>query len=246
MSKFQKAGDVISDALPEKAMRNPVTAWSTDGIASIKRKLDYVMRFGNNPEHPDERFSYPPVCPSWIWKPEFSLQYNAITAWIVGLQSLGYGLQVDPLKGLWLAGNMGTGKSTLLRAVKNYCAITADERSPNLPRYMVWRHAKDIASGYEEEGASYLSDLCNIDTLIIDDLGTESLTTMRYGNALNVVEEVLSRRYDRKKMTMVTTNFNMDQIKKVYRERIYDRVREMFNVVEFIGPSHRKNFNPTV
>lgn len=220
--------------------------WSTEGIARIKRKLDIVMRFGNNPAHPEERHSYPPVCPHWIWKPEFSLQYNAIIAWIIGLPSLGYGLQVDPMKGLWLAGNMGTGKSTLLMAVKNLCAITNDERSPNLSRFMVWRHAKDISSGYEEEGARYLTELCNVDTLIIDDLGTEPLATMRYGNSLNVVEEVLSRRYDRKKMTMVTTNLKMEQVKEDYRERIYDRVREMFNVIEFIGPSHRKEFNPTI
>ena len=220
--------------------------WSTDGIAWIKKKLDIVMRYGNNAANPDERHSYPPVCSSWIWKPEFSLQYNAITAWIAGLPHLGYGLAIDPEKGLWLEGNMGTGKSTLLRAIKNFCAIYDDDRSPNLPRYMVWRHAKDIASGYEEEGAKYLTELCNIETLIIDDLGTEPSTTMRYGNTLNVVEELLSRRYDRKKMTMVTTNLSMDQVKKDYRERIYDRVRETFNIIEFIGPSHRKNFNPLI
>lgn len=246
MSKIQKAGDVISAVLPEKGMKIQVMGWSTDGLAQIKKKLDIVMRFGNNPDKPEERFYYQPVCPTWVWKPEFSLQYNAITAWIAGIGHLGYSLEVDPTRGLWLAGNPGTGKSTLLRAVKNFCSIYADERSPNLPRHMLWRHAKDIASGYEELGAGYLTELCDVDTLIIDDLGTEPLATMRYGNSLNVVEELLSRRYDRRKMTMVTTNLKMDQIKKVYRERIYDRVREMFNILEFKGPSHRKEFNPTI
>lgn len=246
MSRIVKVGHIIPDALPGRQAKTPATGWSTDGIAQIKKKLDIVMRFGNNPGNPDERFSYQPVCPSWIWKPEFSLQYNAITAWIAGLGHLGDGLEVNPMRGLWLAGNPGTGKSTLLRAVRNFCAIYADERSPNLPRHMLWRHAKDIASGYEEDGARYLTELCEVDTLIIDDLGTEPLATMRYGNSLNVVEELLSRRYDRGKMTMVTTNLKMDQVKKDYRERIYDRVREMFNVIEFIGPSHRKNFNPQI
>ncbi len=232
--------------MPERETRTQAMVWSTDGIAQLKKKLDAVMRSGNNVWDPEDRFYYPPVCPSWQWEPQYSLQYNAVTAWLAGLTHLNCGIEVNPERGLWLMGNMGTGKSTLMRAVMNFCAIYADPRSPNLPRVMTWRHAKDIASGYEEHGARYLTDLCNVETLIIDDLGTESPATMRYGNAINVVEDVLSRRYDRRKMTMVTTNLKMDQVKKIYRDRIFDRVRETFNVLEFLGTSHRKQFNPTL
>ena len=220
--------------------------WSIEDIVEIKQNFDNIMRFGNGTDYPGERFSYQPVCPSWIWKPEFSLQYNAVTAWIMGISQSSCGICIDPLKGLWLAGNPGTGKSTLMRAVKNFCAINEDPRSPNLPRSMLWRHAKDIASGYEEVGSVYITELCDVGTLIIDDLGTEPYTTMRYGNARNVAEEVLSRRYDRGNMTMVTTNLTMNQVKEIYHDRIYDRIREMFNVLEFKGASHRKSFNPLI
>lgn len=221
--------------------------WSTEGLGAIKKNLDAIMRYGNNPDHSDEAHSYPPVCPTWIWKPEFSKQFNAVTAWIAGIPRLGNSQEIDPQRGLWLMGNMGTGKSTLMRAIAHFCAVYSDPRSPNLPRHMYWRHAKDIASGYEERGAAYLTHLCeNIDTLIIDDLGTEPAATLRYGNALNVVEEILSRRYDKRKMTMVTTNLKMEEIRKNYRDRIFDRVRESFNVLEFLGTSHRKQFNPNL
>lgn len=220
--------------------------WSSEEIFRIKKKLNVIMRYGNNTDNPEDRGSYPPVCPSWEWNPEFSRQYHAITAWIAGLDRLWDGIVVNPQRGLWFAGNMGTGKSTLMRAVKNFCAIYYDERSPNLPRNMYWIHSKDMSGGYEENGAGYLTELCEIETLIIDDLGTEPLSTMRYGNVRNVAEEVLSRRYDRGKMTMVTTNLTMNQVKELYRDRIYDRIREMFNVLEFKGASHRKNFNPLI
>ena len=132
-----------------------------------------------------------------------------------------------------------------MRAVKRFCSIYSDPRSPNLPRSMIWRHAKEIVTDYEEIGPSAIKELSEApNALIIDDLGTENMSAMRYGNVRNTVEEVLSRRYDRQLMTMVTTNFTMDDVRRAYRDRIYDRVRESFSIIYFLGPSRRENFNP--
>lgn len=205
------------------------------------------MRYGNNPESPDVFGSYPPVCKDWIWKPDFAHQYNAIVCWLAGIPCSVDRRQILPQRGLWFEGNPGTGKSTVMRAIQRYCAITSDHRSPHLPQVMVWRHAKDITSEYAAKGAIALAQFSEeFKTLIIDDLGSEDMETMHFGNNKNVMEEILSRRYDRNLMTMVTTNFTMEQVRKHYKDRIYDRVREMFNVISFIGESHRKQFNPTI
>lgn len=204
-----------------------------------------MMRRGNKPDKPEEFGSYPPVCTRWEWKPEFTSQYIAIINWLAGIPCICDNRQILPSRGLWLAGNPGTGKSTLMRAIQRYSATYEDYRSSNLPRIMIWRHAKDIVSAFSSEGTAALDKLSHdYETLIIDDLGSEDTATMHFGNSKNVLEEVLSRRYDHNLMTMVTTNMTMDQIKSMYKVRIYDRVREMFNLIYFQGVSHRKKFNP--
>ena len=211
----------------------------------MKRLFDAIMRSGYKPDDPDAFGSCPPVCPSWIWDERYTEQYNAVICWILGIPFRCHGMLISPSRGLWLAGNLGTGKSTLMRAVKAFCRVYSDPRSPNLPSHMLWRHAKEIVSDYEESGPSAIKDLADVaNPLIIDDLGTENMSAMRYGNVRNVIEEILSRRYDRGFSTMVTTNFTMDDVRQAYRDRIYDRIRESFSIIYFLGPSFRENFNP--
>ena len=213
----------------------------------MKRLFDSMMRRGYESYDPDRLDSLPPVCPSWEWQPQYSEQYNSIVNWMLGITCRCHGSLIHPERGLWLAGNLGTGKSTIMRAVSNFCATYADHyrRSPNLPRLTVWSHAKEIVSLYEEFGPSVIKELSETPkTLIIDDLGSENMSAAYYGSVRNVVEEILSRRYDRKLMTMVTTNFTLDDVRQSYRDRIYDRVRESFSLIYFLGSSFRENFNP--
>lgn len=240
------------------------TVWSIDEVSRLKGVMDWLMRHGH---HPDNRLlplrewkpydpakdaegcSHPPVCPEWVWKPEYSEQYNAVFCWALGIDLKCQGRTVRPRRGLWLMGNPGTGKSTLMKCLKVFCGLYADPRSPNMPRPMLWRHAKDISDEFEQEGSAVLDRYVLAPTLIIDDLGTEDREARNYGSVKNTVEDILSRRYDKgidSRMTMVTTNLTMDQVKAHYKSRMFDRVREMFNVIEFLGASHRKNFNPDI
>jgi hypothetical protein len=78
-----------------------------------------------------------------------------------------------------------------------------------------------------------------------DDLGTENAVTKHFGNAKNVMTDIILNRYDRIKMltpegeqadfrgTHITTNLSVDEIEKLYGSRFLDRLREMMNVIEF-------------
>lgn len=102
----------------------------------------------------------------------------------------------------------------------------------------------DIADEVEEKGNQamrpYFSgskDIC------FDDLGQESTTVKRYGNDLNVMERILTKRYanfvNGKCITHITTNLDLEEIEQIYGSRVSDRFSEMFTEVFFPGPTRR-------
>lgn len=81
-----------------------------------------------------------------------------------------------------------------------------------------------------------------------DDLKTERIAS-NFGK-VNIFKEILEERYNRKAMTYVTCNFKegfdgdletaVDEFGEKYGARVYDRMFEMFNIIEFKGKSFRK------
>lgn len=140
-------------------------------------------------------------------------------------------------KGIMLYGRVGTGKTTLMQLM---C------ESVHAPFYMV--AAQEIVNRYQQEGVSCLNDLSGLQYnhvsqkyfgnrhlgLCIDDIGTET-EGKSYGNQKNVVGEIIMLRYQTLKgpFTHLTTNATRDELKAYYGLRVYDRMREMFNIVSF-------------
>ncbi len=81
-----------------------------------------------------------------------------------------------------------------------------------------------------------------------DDLKTESIAS-NYGKK-NIFKDVLEIRYKNKLLTHVTCNYmqgysgdvqmGLEEFGAKYGGRVYDRIKEMFNVVEFKGKSFRE------
>lgn len=75
--------------------------------------------------------------------------------------------------------------------------------------------------------------------MCFDDLGMEP-EMGNYGDKLNIMTEVLLRRYEtRAKNTILTTNLTLEQIEAGYGKRVADRMKEMFNQVALPGGSLR-------
>jgi DNA replication protein DnaC len=144
----------------------------------------------------------------------------------------------DLKKGLLLMGGVGIGKSTLMQFfVKNQvCSY----------RIMSCR---DIESKFSTDGddivrqCSYMQPVAtNSDPfghkeigMCFDDLGTEA-NAKHYGKEKNVMAEIILNRYDNMldfRATHITTNLNAERLKAEYGARVTDRMREMFNVIEF-------------
>ena len=147
-------------------------------------------------------------------------------------------------KGLLLMGGVGTGKTTLL---KLFC------RNPRQCFDVI--SARTAADMYERDGDKAIeifSDTRNefgqdirffyhtVITQCFDDLGTEKIPIMHYGNKTNVMENILLNRYDKGVITHVTTNLLPEDLEDKYGTRVRSRVKEMFNLIRVTGDDRRK------
>lgn len=157
------------------------------------------------------------------------------------------GGKLDPEKGIWLEGDLGTGKSTLMLIFSEHlrrywngsgfkiynCSTIANEYSSRdddvLDRYTYNRN------GYTP-GAKV--------AMCFDELGKEPIPASRYGQKLNVMEHILHIRYTfwqtEKLPTYVTTNLDAQTVEDLYKDYIRDRRSEMFNIIAMTGKSRRK------
>ncbi len=147
----------------------------------------------------------------------------------------------DPAKGLWLWGNIGTGKSTLLAIIHDFCQIVRPLKD-GWPYSFRTSNVTEVCFEFSSGGYNAIKTYIEGRKQAFDELGSESIPTGHYGMGENVMQYILQRRYERRfdSFTHVTTNLNIDQIKSVYGSRIYDRCKEMFNFVQMQGRSFRR------
>lgn len=147
--------------------------------------------------------------------------------------------------GLLLYGTVGTGKTTLLKAicsVINYCMkpeygeLTLDSAFPKAVNTI---RAKDVVSAYQNDRDLY-DRMCKVQILAIDEFGVEAIDVKSYGNTNEPIIDLLSLRYDKQRCTMISSNLDLESIGSRYGNRLEDRFVEMFKMVAFTGNSYRR------
>lgn len=146
--------------------------------------------------------------------------------WIVG------NIDLTLNKGLLLRGEVGTGKSCILKACKTFI-----EKLYN-GVYCRYITADEISRTFEEKTESSEKKLNHIFTekiLFIDDIGYEALKVFDH----YPIAEVIRERYDKKRITCLTTNMTMEEIANRYGKSFEDKLNEMTFIVKFDGDSKR-------
>ncbi len=86
-----------------------------------------------------------------------------------------------------------------------------------------------------EASKDILNTLFDVDLLIIDDLGTESITTLTISDLFNVI----NTRYLNQTSTIISTNLTPKEWQDRYSERIISRVFGNYEPLKFIGTDIR-------
>ena len=152
-------------------------------------------------------------------------------------------LKGDLRKGVYIAGNTGTGKSWCLEVMASYCLV--DNPTVILGdkiHSLKWSSIRtdSICDAFMENGN--IQKYKTAPVIGFQDLGSEQEEAMYMGNRLNVMRQILEFRGDYKdKITLITSNlpFTHRQFSDRYGERCVSRMHEMFNYFEIKGKDRR-------
>ncbi len=162
-------------------------------------------------------------------------------------------------KGLLVIGNYGTGKSSIFRTFhqlffesnsgKIFMRFKNNYLLSDFQFGFVYQTVNQIVKDFEgcssPEERKFFWEKITKGTRYFDDLTTEKEAS-NFGKT-NLFEDILEMRYEQKTITLASMNYagnsvedTLDFLAKKYGERVYDRLFEMFNIIELKGKSFRK------
>ncbi len=178
--------------------------------------------------------------------------YENTVRWLIGHQfeaidpnHVGCTIQGDPMRGLYIAGNCGSGKSVLLQllaaiAGHYHTEYVFDGRKIAL----CWseKRADELCNDFVLNGADVVANAKMADILCLNDLGSEPAEQLYMGNRVNIIRQIIEARGDRQgQITVITSNYPMLHpfIKERYGDRVVSRLQGMCNYFELKGKDRR-------
>ncbi|MDQ3938065.1 MAG: ATP-binding protein [Chloroflexota bacterium] len=146
------------------------------------------------------------------------------------------GDKLDAGRGLWLFGDVGTGKTTLAMLVSR----TALEAQRTVAIYSLPRLLAEIRTTFEPDGQRSYTDLLDrlaaVDLLHIDDVGAERTSPW----VLEQLYAIVNARYEEQRSIVLTTNLERDALGEQIGERTVSRLEEMCKMLPLFGADARR------
>ena len=157
---------------------------------------------------------------------------DAIASWLT---------RKDAKPSLAIIGSVGTGKTTMLRAIQYFLQAVRI----NI-KFICARDLPTLVGKDDDALEELIKPENGFDFLLIDDVGEEPGEYSKYGNKISLFSRIIEGRYDYRLPTIITSNLAfMDKeqehsFKNAYGERVHERMVETFNVRLMTGDSYRE------
>jgi DNA replication protein DnaC len=141
-------------------------------------------------------------------------------------------------KNLLFTGKTGLGKSFLSSCIANEIlkkgkTVLYQTAPVMLDTIIDYRFGKDNSS------KDIYDNLLTVDLLIIDDLGTECMNTMKFSELFNIINTRLLNSNNKVTKTIISTNLSLQNLFSTYDERIVSRIVGNYNICYFFGDDIR-------
>jgi DNA replication protein DnaC len=155
---------------------------------------------------------------------------------VAAQKKLGAGAQniaLSDLKGLFLIGPPGTGKSLLAAMILNELILTArlSCRYIKISRDFFQQLRATFNSDSGSKTETVFNDIARQDILVIDDFGIQSDSEWEQ----RMLYDLVDARYEAELPTIITSNIDLEAVKNLFKGRIYSRFTEMLHIVEFFS-----------
>lgn len=248
-------------------MVNDTTEKSKDAMPSVARILKAIERRGMFAGFKRYRYAHYDVAeamrlveaigksrnPAFVIDDDNRFAYENFIKWAHGDETMRC---IDPVsrqvvpgrlkRGIYIAGNTGSGKSWCLEIMQAYClalgfkVLWSDDKEP---RPLWWRTVRADALCDEWTEKGNIMAYKKQPMLGIQDLGSEPQECVYMGNRLDVVRNLIEYRGDKQdEMTFITSNLRINGqiLVERYGDRVASRLCEMCNYLEIKGKDRRK------
>lgn len=147
----------------------------------------------------------------------------------------------DPnTKNLLFTGNTGLGKTFMSNCIANELLQKGKsvlyQTAPILLETVI---NNKMSKNKTSDQDLFYRNVLEADLLIIDDLGTESLNSMKLSELFTIINTRLLNLNSKITKTIISTNLSIDNIFKIYEERIGSRIAGYYDIYYFFGEDLR-------
>lgn len=143
-------------------------------------------------------------------------------------------------KNLFFCGNTGLGKTYMSNAIANEVLKKGKtvlyQTAPVLLETIIDNKFNKYKNQNSDE---FYKNVLNVDLLIIDDLGTENINSMTVSELFTIINTRILNLNNKPTKTIISTNLSIEQIFKMYEERIGSRIAGYYNIYQFVGEDLR-------
>ena len=143
-------------------------------------------------------------------------------------------------KNLFFCGNTGLGKTYMSNAIANEILKKGKTVLYQTAPVLLENVIESKFTKYKNQNADeFYKNVLTVDLLIIDDLGTENINSMTVSELFTILNTRILNLNNKPTKTIISTNLSIEQIFKIYEERIGSRIAGYYNIFQFVGEDLR-------